>query len=122
MEQQLPMAFQVSFYAVSVAIIVLAAVLVHVLLRLKKQVDRVVTVVESLEAELTPLARETRLVVDRLRDLSEGAQRVVGLAGGLLLPPVLAFNRTTQLLRAGATTFLQALWNGRRQAEKDSAS
>jgi hypothetical protein len=114
MGQQLPIALQVALYAASGAILVLVAVLVPAVLRLKKQLDRTVTAVEHLEAELTPLAHETRVVVDQLGDLAGGVQRVVGAAGGLLLPPVRAFNRTAQLVQTGATTFLQALWNGRR--------
>lgn len=113
MAEQIPMALQVALYAASCAIIVLAAVLAHVLLRLKSQLDRTVKAVEHLEAELTPLARETRVVVDRMSDFSGRVERVVDIAGGLLLPPVRAFNRTAQILRAGATTFLQALWDGR---------
>jgi hypothetical protein len=114
MSQQFPIALQVVLYAASGAIIVLVAVLVPAVLRLKKQLDRTVTAVEHLEAELTPLAHETRVVVDQLGDLAGGVQRVVGAAGGLVLPPVRAFNRTAQLLQTGATTFLQALWHGRR--------
>jgi uncharacterized protein YoxC len=115
MAQQFPMALQVALYAASCAIIVLACVLVYVLLRLRHQLDRTVTAVEHLEAQLTPLAREARVVVGRLSDLAEGVQRVVGVAGGLLLPPVRAVNRAAQLLQTGATTFVQALWNGRQE-------
>ena len=115
MTQQFPIALQVALYAASCAIIVLVAVFAHVLLRLKGQLDRTVTAVEHLEAELTPLAREARVVVDRLSDLSGRVERVAGIAGGLLLPPVKAFNRTAQLLQTGATTFLRALWNGRQE-------
>jgi hypothetical protein len=115
MTQQFPIALQVALYAASCAIIVLAAILAHVLLRLKHQLERTVTAVEHLEAQLTPLAREARVVVGRLSDLSERVERVTGAAAGLLLPPVQAFNRTAQLLQTGATTFLQALWNGRQE-------
>lgn len=115
MTQEFPMALQVALYVASCAIIVLAAVLAHVLLRLKSQLDRTVKAVEHLEAELTPLAREARVVVARLSDFSERMQRLGAAAGGLLLPPVRAFNRTAQILQAGAATFLQALWNGREE-------
>jgi hypothetical protein len=113
MEQQFPIAVQVALCVASCAIVVLAIVLVHVLLRVKHQLDRTVMAVEHLEAQLTPLAREARAVVDRVGDLTGGVQRMVGAAGGLLLPPVRAVNRTAQLIQTGATTFLQALWNGR---------
>src|SRR5580765_4457678 len=104
MEQQFPIALQVALYAASCAIFVLAAVCIHVLLRLKNQLDRTVTAVEHLEAQLTPLAREARVVVGRLSGLTEGVQRAVGAAGDVLLQHVLAFNRTAQLLRTGATS------------------
>jgi hypothetical protein len=107
------MALQLALYVASGAIVVLAAVLVRVLLRFNLQLDRVVTAVLDLEAELTPLARETRVVIDRLGDLSE---RAVGIADSPLLAPVLAGNRAAQFIRTGATTFLRALWTGRPQS------
>ena len=113
MDQHFPVALQVALIAASCVIIVLAAVLVPVLMRLKNQLDRTVTAVERLEAELTPLAREARVVVDRLNDISGRVEHVVGVASGLVLPPARAFNRTAQLVQTGATTFLRALWNGR---------
>ena len=113
MEQQFPMALQVALYAASGAIIVLAAVLVHAVARFKQQLERTVTGIERLEAEFIPLAREARVAVDRLNDLSGRVQRVVDAAGGLLLPPVQALNRTARIAQTGVTTFLQALWNGR---------
>jgi len=139
MEQQLPMALQVALYTASAAIIVLAAVLVPVLLRFRKQLDRVATAVEGFEAEFIPLARETRAVVDQWRGLSELARRqllavddlvgtvrgwtsktgrVADAAGGLLLAPVLAFNRTTRVVQTGLTAFLHALWTGRRPPQQ----
>ncbi len=120
MEQQFPIALQVALYAASCAIIVLAAVGAHVLLRLKKQLDRTLIAVEHLEAELTPLAREARVVVDRLSALSERVEHVAGAAAGLVLPPVRAFNRTARLIQTGARTFLQALWNGRQERGQPS--
>jgi hypothetical protein len=101
MEQQFPIALQVALYAASCAIIAIAAVFAHVLLRLKNQLDRTVTAVEHLEAELTPLAREARVVV--------------GVAGGLLLPPVRTITRTARIVQTGVKTFLQALWSGRQE-------
>jgi uncharacterized protein YoxC len=109
MEQQLPIALQVALFAASGAIVVIAAVVVHVWLRVGKQLDRVVTAVEHVEAEIIPLAREIRLVVDRLRGLTE---QTADLAGGLLLP-VRTINRTLGIVHTGVITFLQALWSGR---------
>ena len=122
MEQSLPTSLLVALYAASIAVIALAAVTVFVLLRFKRQLDRVVTMVERVEAEIVPLARETRLAMDRVRDVSERVhrqwlalervfgtvRRFTGAAGGALLAPNLA--------RVGAATFLRALWTGRRGA------
>ena len=116
MEQQWPVALQVVFYVASGSIILLAAVVVSVAMRIGKQFDRVVAAVERVEAELTPLAHESRVVVDRLGDLSAGAQRAADAAGDLLLPPVLLANRTVRILRTGVSTFFGALWNRRAQA------
>jgi hypothetical protein len=104
MGQQFPLALQVALYTASGAIVVLGALLLYVLLRLGRQLDRIVTAVERFEAEMTPLARESRAAVE--------------VAGGLFLSPVLAVNRTTQLLRTGVTTFLRTLWTGRRPSQQ----
>jgi len=123
MDQQLPMALQVVLYSVSGAVVVLGAVLVHVCLRFDKKLDRVATAMERLEAELTPLTREVRVVVDRLGELS---QRVQGQwvawegASAALRSPLLAFNRTTRILRTGAAAFFGALWNGRGPAKPNA--
>ena len=117
MDQQLPMALQVVLYTASGTVVVLAAVLVHVFLRIDKQLNRVALAVERLEAELTALTREGRVVVDRMGEISERAQgQAVAWenASAALLSPLLAFNRTTRILRTGAAAFLSALWYGRR--------
>ena len=88
MDQQLSVALAAALYIAAGALVVLAVVLVRVMLRLEKQCERVVTAVERVESELTPLARETRVAVDRLSDLSGSAQRAADVAGELLLPPV----------------------------------
>lgn len=114
MEQQFPLALQVALYTASGSAILFAAIVTRVLWRFGKQLDRVVTAVEHFEAEITPLARETRAVVDQLHDLSEGAQRVAGIAGDLVLSPVATIHRTVAVLRTGTTAFLRAFWLGRR--------
>lgn len=113
MDQPWPMALQVAFYVASGAIVLLAAVVVSVALRIGKQLDRMVTAVERVEAELTPLARQTRAVVGQIGDLSAGAQRAADAAGELLLPPVLFANRAVRVVQAGVGTFVKALWSGR---------
>jgi hypothetical protein len=119
MEQQLPMALQGALYAASAAIVVIAAVVVHVWLRVRKQLDRVVTAVEHVEAELIPLAREARVAVDRLRGISETTASV---AGSLLLP-LRTVNRAVELVQLGIVTFVQALWRGpgRQPGYRDAA-
>ena len=111
MDQQLPIALQVAVYAASGSIVLIAAVVVHVGLRIGKQLDRVATAVEHVETELIPLAREARVVVARLHAFSE---RTAGVAGDLLRP-FRAFNRTVGLVQTGVTTFLKTLWSGRRR-------
>ena len=139
MEQSLPLTFQVAFYTASGAVIVLAVVLVYVMLRLERQLDRVVLAVEHLEAELTPLARETRVVVDLVREISERvqrqgvavetllgaaqkwgdrAQKAADIADALLLSPLLAFGRTAHSLRTGAIIFLRSLWTAGRETQQ----
>jgi uncharacterized protein YoxC len=113
MDPQIPIPLQVALYTASAAIVVLTAVLVNVVLRLKAPLDRVVTALTNLEAELTPLARETRVVVDDVRALSDQTQLALGAVSGMILPPVRAINRTVQIAQAGATAFLRALWSER---------
>jgi hypothetical protein len=120
MEQQFPLALQVALYTASGALIVLAAVLVRAMLRFERQCDRIVSAVERVEAEFTPLARETRVAVDRLSDLSGSALHAVKVAGGLLLPPVRAFNRGAQIFRTGTSVFLRAMWARRPQPWPDA--
>jgi len=60
MDQQLSVALAAALYIAAGALVVLAVVLVRVMLRLEKQCERVVTAVERVESELTPLARATR--------------------------------------------------------------
>ena len=139
MEQQLPMALQVALYVATGMIVALVAIVARAASRFDEKLDRVVAAVERLEAELTPLTRETRDLIGRMRDISELAQRqwfaideligtvrqwtdrtqhVVELAGGLLLSPVVAFNRTARILQTGVGTFLRTLWTGRRQSRQ----
>ena len=119
MEQQLPIALQVALYAASGALVVIAAVVLHAWFRVRRQLDQIVTAVEQVEAELIPLARETRVVVDGLRGISEAT---ASIAGGLLLP-IRTVNRAVGLLQLGATTFVQALWRGpgRQPGYRDAA-
>ena len=109
MEQNLSTVVQVALVAASGAIVVLVVVFIRALLKLERQCERVVIAVERVEAQVTPLARETRVAVDRLSDLSGSAQTAVEVAGDLILPPVWALGRVVQVARTGVTTFLQTL-------------
>ena len=130
MEQQLPMALQSFLYLGSIAIIVLATVLVVFLLQLRNQVERAVRAVEELKAEVNPLARETRVMVEGLRDLSgrvqgqwaevekmvemarswsERANHLVEEVGSMVEPPLLAASRNIRILRSGLATFVSVL-------------
>ena len=139
MEQQLPTALQAALYAGSVAIIVLAAVLIVLLLQFRRQLERIVRAVEELKAEVNPLAQETRVVVERLRDLSgrvqeqwkevekiiytariwsQRANHLVDEIGSVVEPPIFAASRNIQILRAGLVTFVRALSNRKQQHQQ----
>jgi hypothetical protein len=120
MDQQLHVVLQVFLYTASGAVIVLAAVAVRAMSRFDQQLDRVARAVENLEAELIPLAREVRVVVDRLGDVSVRARKQFDAWERVsvgLLAPLVTLNRATGPLRAGATAFLAALWSGRPPAK-----
>ena len=79
------------------------------------------TAAERLEAQLTPLARDTRVAVDHLSKLSEQAQQqlaAVGAVGESLLAPARSVSRTIEFLRIGGTAFLRSMWNGPRKANQ----
>ena len=139
MEQQIPMALQVALYTASIAMIVLTTFLIVVLLQIRQQVERVVRTVEELKSELSPLVQETRVVMERLRDLSGRVQeqwmevervmesartwshRVNRLVEGisfLVLPAVLGASLNVQLLRKGLGTFVRALFTPKQQHQQ----
>jgi len=99
MDHPFPLGLQVALYAASAAIVVFVAVVIPLLFQLSKQLERFVRSVEQLEAETKPLARETRDLVDALRELSARAKE--------RWPTELGF----RLLRTGVGTFVRALWN-----------
>jgi hypothetical protein len=111
-------ALLVVLYAAGAAIIALAIVLMNVLLSLRKQLDRVVVALEHAEAEITPLAREARIVVYRLGNLTDQTQRIVEGAGSVVMPPVIAARRAIDIVRAGASAFVSALVKGRPRPSK----
>jgi uncharacterized protein YoxC len=119
MEQQIPMSLQVALYVAALGIVVIAVVVIYLATRLSRHLERVVASFETLETELIPLAREGRVAVTHFKDLSERMQRFFGVVGDLVLPPVMAFNKTSRVVQAATTTFVQSLWNGRRPARSD---
>ena len=132
MEQQFPIALQALLYVGSVAIIVLAAVRIVLMYQFRSQVERVVRAVEELKAEVNPLAREMRVMVEGFRELSAGVQeqwseveRIVDTArswseranhlvqevGSMVESPLLAASRNVRTLRNGFGAFVRALFD-----------
>jgi uncharacterized protein YoxC len=130
-EQQIPTALQAALYAGSVAIIALVSILTVLLLQFRRQIERVVRAVEELKAEVDPLVQDMRVVVERLRNLSESVQgewmeikgildtgrtwlqRANHLLGGIgsVVPPIFAASRGIHILRKGLERFERAFLN-----------
>jgi hypothetical protein len=106
MDHPFPVGLQVVLYAASAAIVVFVAVVIPLLFQLRGQLERFVSSVEHLEAETKPLARETRDLIDTLRELSERAKD--------RWPAEMGF----RLLRTGVGTFVRALWNRHRDHQQ----
>lgn len=132
MQQQLPVALQVALYVALIATVVSVVVLVGALLHFRKQLERLVGSVEELSAEWKPLAKEARVVVKRLGDLSgraeeqwvevEGiietarrwskrADHLVEEIGSVVEPPILAATQGLGLLRRGLEALVLKLRN-----------
>ncbi|HEU5180423.1 MAG TPA: DUF948 domain-containing protein [Candidatus Polarisedimenticolia bacterium] len=128
MEQQLPTALQATLYVGSIAFIALVAVAIAMLLQLRRQIERVVRAVEDVKAQVQPLARETRALVENLQDLSARVNRqwveverimetvrtwwhlVEGISS-VMAPPVVAARRKINILRIGLEAFVRAFTN-----------
>jgi hypothetical protein len=109
---------QVVLGLAGVAMIGLAIVFVSVLFALRRQVDRIVTAMEHAEAEITPLAREARIVFYRVGNLTDQTQRIVEGASSVVLPPVIAARRAIDIVRAGASAFVTTLVSGKPRVSK----
>jgi hypothetical protein len=115
MEQQLPVALQVVLYVVSAAIVAFVALVIPLLYRLQRQLERAVSSLEGIEKETKPLVRETRELVEELRGLSGRASRLVDEVGSVVEPPLLASSMGFRLVRTGMKAFVRALWSGARE-------
>jgi len=139
MEQQLPMSLQVALYAGSVAMVVLATVLIALLFQFRRQIERVVRAVEELQAEVNPLVQEARIVMEGLRDLSGRVQgrwmeveramdtaktwsqrvnHLVAGIGSMVQLPILAASLNVTFLRKGLETFVRVLFNPKSQYQQ----
>jgi hypothetical protein len=141
MQQQFPLALELFLYVSATVIALAMLVLVGVLLHLRAHLGRIVKVVEELEAELLPLAQETRVLVRQMGDISgrvqqqwTHAEQIVGTArswvgradrlaeliGSTVEPPLMAASDGVRRLARGLETFVQALL-GRTQQNSQKA-
>lgn len=118
MDANLPLALQIVLYLVAAVIVAFVAIALPLLVRLRRQVDRMAAAVEEMKSETVPLVRESRELVDELRGLSGRANRLVAEVGSVVEPPLLASSLGFRLIRTGVTTFVRALWNGARGQER----
>jgi hypothetical protein len=114
MEQQFPVGLQAALYVATAAIVAFVAVAIPLIVRLQRQLERVVASIEDIKSELKPLARETRELVGELQGLSGRAHRLVDEVGSMVEPPLLASSLGFRLIGTGVATFVRALWNGTR--------
>jgi uncharacterized protein YoxC len=139
MNQQLPTALQVALYLASAAAILLSAVLIVLQLQFRAQVERIVRAVEELKTEVSPLVQETRIVVDRLRDLSgrvqgqwseveaiidtartwsQRANHLVEGIGSVVEPPIFQVSRNIFIVKKGLETFFRAFFSRKQQHQQ----
>jgi len=71
---QSPMALLMAVYLASGPILAFVVITLTLLFRMRRQLERVVLAVEECKAELIPLARDARVVMGNLRDLSGRAR------------------------------------------------
>jgi uncharacterized protein YoxC len=136
---------QVALFLASVAFVVLAACLVPIAFQARRDLEHLALTAMQLKAKLEVLVEDSRelvrnvdvlskrvnqqmdevdQVVRTARQWTERADRLVNEVGSAIEPPVFSLVRNIKLLRTGATTFLQALFqsnqnNNQTRQEKD---
>lgn len=111
MDNQLPVGLQIALYLATAAIVAFVAIVLPLLFRFNRQLERVVASVEELKAEAKPLTQETRELVEGLRGLCGTANRLADEVGSVVEPPLLAGRLGVRLLRTGVGTFVKTLWS-----------
>ena len=91
-------------YLASGAILVFVLVALFVLFRIRRQLERVVAAVEECRSELIPLARDARVVMGDLRDISEKTRSGVA--------EVDVMKRKLRGLLTGVKTFVTVMLHG----------
>lgn len=121
-------------YLASGAILVFVLVTLYLLYRIRQQLERVVAAVEECRSELIPLARDARVVMGDLRDMSEKARWGVAeveimiekarwwygwrshlghTLGAAVKPQVDVMKRKLRGLLTGVKTFVTVMFTGR---------
>lgn len=140
---EISVALQVALFCASVSVIVLAACLIPIAFRTRRNSEQVLRIIEELKSNTQFLVQDGRELVRSLNDLCRGANRqmdemgqivhtaqqwamradrIVEEVGSAIEPPVFSFARNMNLLRLGATTFLQTLfhWNHHNQTHNQT--
>jgi len=128
---QMSAVLQVALFFAAIAVVVLVACLIPLAFQARRQLEQLVVTAGQLKADLEVLVNDSRelmrnantlatrvnqqmddveQMVCTARQWTERADRLVNTLGAALEPPVVAVVRNLNLLRTGATTFLQALF------------
>jgi uncharacterized protein YoxC len=127
-------ALQVALFLASLAIIALVACLVPIAFSVWRRLERLSLTAEQLKANVDGLVHDSREmvrsvnglatranqqmdeaaeVVQTVQQWTKRADRLVNEVGAAIEPPVFSLLRNMNLLRTGATTFLQALFHNK---------
>jgi uncharacterized protein YoxC len=126
------MTLQIALLVASIAFVALVAVLIPVVVRANRQLEKLVVTIGEVRADLDALVEESRglvrnvntlvtrasgglkdveEVVSAVRTWKNRVDRMVNAIGTLVEPPVFALARNVGLLRMGVTATLRALSN-----------